>query len=52
MKVLCIDNGGLKKELTVGNLYEVTGMDHYSFTIIDNDGIEWFYKKSRFIVCD
>ena len=50
MKVVCIDNCGVDRQLTIGNLYTVNkekqGEDGYYF--IDGIGYNIYYKASRF----
>ena len=40
------------KGLTLDKKYEVVSENVFSFEIINDDGIKWFYRKIRFVSLD
>lgn len=52
MRVICIDNGGGMKAVTIGKVYEVVSSDSRSYTIRDDKGMVGGFYKTRFHVVD
>ena len=57
MIVVCTDispRGSINvyKGLTLDKKYEVVSENVFSFEIINDDGIKWFYRKIRFVSLD